>query len=144
LGKKFSGRLGRNVLNSADANDVERADHDGVFIIRKRDDDLLADHGSVLRMLHPENLATAAMDFKRLKWRVLQKLSDLLKHGDTLQLGSESCNPCQPNEILWFATCQKWLANPRFTHPPARVILIHSAEFPDCREAKENTYEMDQ
>src|SRR5438445_13619330 len=70
---------GWHTLNSADADDVQWTNHNGVHSIRQSDNHLLADDGCVFRMLDSKNLPAAAMYLKRVKRRILEKTLDMLK-----------------------------------------------------------------
>ena len=79
--------LSGHALNTTDADDMQRTDHDGVFVIRQSHNDLMSDYGGVFGMLDPINLSTAAMDFKWSERRVLQKLANLFEHGARYNAG---------------------------------------------------------
>lgn len=85
--------LDRHALKPPDSNDLQRADHDRALVVWQGDNDLLAHDGGIFWVLDAKDLAAAAMYLKRTKGKILEELSYLLQHEDTLQLGPNVRKP---------------------------------------------------
>lgn len=85
--------LRRYALEATDSDDMQRTDHDRLFVVRQRHNDLLADNSSIFGMFNSKDFTAAAMNLKRTERGVLQKLSYLFEHGHTLQPGPNACKP---------------------------------------------------
>ena len=72
--------LRRDLLDAGNADDVQDVEHDRILAVGKRHHHGMIEDGRIFGVLDAKDIAAAASDLERLKRRLMEMHSDLLKH----------------------------------------------------------------